>query len=253
MILYNKLSQIITAAVILLTRSIDEINALSLSSLSSAPPPSPPLSSSPPSSSSRRAFVIKSIPSLLLTTASAEALLLAGRPKIANAYDPDPDKLRESLYLISRVQEATVQQERLVNRNLRQEELKQKMKLSLRLVDRSYKLLDQINYSSQFVLPQEDIVTATNAGLEAVEALQSAIDFVNMDLKSGELTKEQKDYLIDALQTTREEIFVYVEYMPQEKLQEARLRIERENVDNRDEFDGPSDAGVYNPVKLPWK
>ena len=41
--------------------------------------------------------------------------------------------------------------------------------------------------------------------------------------------------------------------MPQEKLEQARLRIERENVDNRDEFDGPSDAGLYNPVKLPWK
>ena len=26
-----------------------------------------------------------------------------------------------------------------------------------------------------------------------------------------------------------------------------------ENVANRDEFDGDSDAGVYNPVVLPWK
>jgi hypothetical protein len=195
-------------------------------------------------SSTRKEFLHSSISNVLLITTF---------PSISNAYDPDSDKLRESLYLMSRVQEATVQQERLVNRNLTQEELKQKMKLSLRLVDRSYKLLDQINYSSQFVSPQDDIVTATEAGLEAVEALQSAIDFVNNDLKVGELKKEQKKYLIDALQTTREEIFVYVNYMPQGKLEEARLRIERENVDNRDEFDGPSDAGLYNPVKLPWK
>ena len=26
-----------------------------------------------------------------------------------------------------------------------------------------------------------------------------------------------------------------------------------ENVLNRDEFDGDADAGVYNPVVLPWK
>ena len=94
---------------------------------------------------------------------------------------------------------------------------------------------------------------ATEAGLEAVEALQSAIDYVNNDLKVGTLKAEQKEYMIDALQTTRDQLFVYVKYMPQGKLEEARLRIERENVDNRDEFDGPSDAGVYNPVKLPWK
>ncbi len=47
--------------------------------------------------------------------------------------------------------------------------------------------------------------------VEAVEALQSTVDFVNMDLKSRELTMEQKDYLIDALRTTREEVFVHVE------------------------------------------
>jgi hypothetical protein len=175
------------------------------------------------------------------------------QPHVSHAYDADPDKLRESLYLMSRVQEATVQQERLVNRNLKQEELKPKMKLSLRLVDRSYKLIDQINYTSQFVSPQSDIVVATEAGLGAVEALQSAIDYVNTDLKVGELSAEQKEYLIDALQTTRNELFTYVNYMPQDKLAQARLRIERENVDNRDEFDGPSDAGLYNPVKLPWK
>ena len=213
------------------------------------------LSSTPDTSTAttttRKTFITNSISSsfFVITTAA----VTTSNPQLSNAYDPDPDKLRESLYLMSRVQEATVQQERLVNRNLKQEELKQKMKLSLRLVDRSYKLLDQINFTSQYVTPQSEIVSATESGLIAVEALQSAIDYVNNDLSVGELKQEQKEFLIDALQTTRNEIFTYVKYMPQDKLQEARLRIERENVDNREEFDGPSDAGVYNPVKLPWK
>jgi len=171
------------------------------------------LSSTPDTSiattTTRKTFITNSISSSFF--AITTAAVTTSNPQLSNAYDPDPDKLRESLYLMSRVQEATVQQERLVNRNLKQEELKQKMKLSLRLVDRSYKLLDQINFTSQY------------------------------------------EFLIESLQTTRNEIFTYVKYMPQDKLQEARLRIERENVDNREEFDGPSDAGVYNPVKLPWK
>lgn len=213
------------------------------------------LSSTPDTSATttttRKTFITNSISSSFF--AITTAAVTTSNPQLSNAYDPDPDKLRESLYLMSRVQEATVQQERLVNRNLKQEELKQKMKLSLRLVDRSYKLLDQINFTSQYVTPQSEIVSATESGLIAVEALQSAIDYVNNDLSVGELKQEQKEFLIDALQTTRNEIFTYVKYMPQDKLQEARLRIERENVDNREEFDGPSDAGVYNPVKLPWK
>ena len=201
----------------------------------------------------RKTFIKTTWSSILSISSITAVSSVVMQPHVSHAYDADPDKLRESLYLMSRVQEATVQQERLVNRNLKQEELKPKMKLSLRLVDRSYKLIDQINYTSQFVSPQSDIVVATEAGLGAVEALQSAIDYVNTDLKVGELSAEQKEYLIDALQTTRNELFTYVNYMPQDKLAQARLRIERENVDNRDEFDGPSDAGLYNPVKLPWK
>lgn len=178
---------------------------------------------------------------------------LSTPPTPALAYTPDSDQLRESLYLMSRVQEATVQQERFASRGKTQEELKKKMKLSLRLVDRSYRLLDQINYASQFVQPQDELITATMAGNEAVETLQSAIDFVNNDLKEGALTEEQRSFLMDAMKTTREELFVFLKYMPEDKLREARSRVEVENVDNREEFDGDKDAGVYNPVKLPWK
>lgn len=169
------------------------------------------------------------------------------------AYTPDPDRLRESLYLISRVQEATVQQERFVSRTKLQEDLRRKMKLTLRLVEKNYLLLDQINYASAFVSPKDEIVTATQAGNEAVVALQSAIDFVADDLGTGPLTDEQREFLTDALTTTREQLFVFLKYMPSDKLEAARLRVEDENVKNRDEFDGDSDAGVYNPVKLPWK
>jgi len=172
------------------------------------------------------------------------------------AYTPDSDKLRESLYLISRVQEATVQQERFVNTNNRQEELRQKMKFTLLLVEKNYHLLDQINYCSAFISPSDAIVEAVAAGNEAVDALQNAIDFVNDDLKSGPLKSDQKEYLTTNLQQCRDKLFVFLQYIPQDKLEAARRRVEDENIKNREEFDSKnlgSDAGVYNPVMLPWK
>lgn len=173
-------------------------------------------------------------------------------PKLAYAYQPDPDQLRESLYLISRVQEATVQQERFVRRSSKQEDLKNKMKLTLRLIEKNYKLVDQITYCSNFI-PSENLVEATEAGNAAAEELQSAIDYVNFELKVGPMDDEKKEYLISALQNTREMIFLFVDFMPKEKLEGARDRIEEENKLNIEEFDGEEDAGVYNPVKLPWK
>lgn len=171
----------------------------------------------------------------------------------ALAYTPDSDPLRESLYLISRVQEATVQQERFINKAAEQDVLKNKMKLTLRLVEKNYRLLDQITFASEFVSPSSGLVDATTAGFEAAEALQNAIDYVKSDLKSGPFEKGQKEYLTSNLTECREKLFDFLIYMPQDKLQAARKRVEEENVANRDEFDGDSGAGVYNPVVLPWK
>jgi hypothetical protein len=56
-----------------------------------------------------------------------------------------------------------------------------------------------------------------------------------------------------SMRSCRDNLFVFLQYMPQEKLNAARFRVEDENVKNRDEFDGDADAGVYNPVTLPWK
>ena len=182
-------------------------------------------------------------------------LLEAQKPSPAAAYTPDPDRLKESLYLMSRVQEATVLQERFVGRATLQEELKSKMKLTLRLVEKNYRLLDQVIFASEFVQPAESVVDATAAGYEAAEALQNAIDYVNADLKSGPFEKGQKEYLVTNLKECRENLFAFLDYMPEDKLESARRRVEKENVDNRDEFDDEIDksAGVYNPVVLPWK
>mmetsp|Transcript_12692 Transcript_12692/g.23788 ORF Transcript_12692/g.23788 Transcript_12692/m.23788 type:complete len:332 (-) Transcript_12692:50-1045(-) len=174
------------------------------------------------------------------------------RPPTAMAYEPDPNPLRESLYLISRVQEATVQQERFVRNATNQQDLKNKMKLTLLLIQKNYKLVDQIIYCSSYI-PSEHLVEATQAGNIAAEELQSAIDYVRNDLSSGPLDVKQKEYIINALTTTREELCIFVDLLPQDDLEAARARIEKENQWNMEEFDGDESAGVYNPVVLPWK
>ena len=82
----------------------------------------------------------------ILTIPTSTILLINNNIQPAIAYTPDTNPLRESLYYISRVQEATVQQERFITKATKQDVLKNKMKLTLRLVEKNYKLLDQITY-----------------------------------------------------------------------------------------------------------
>lgn len=211
---------------------------------------------------SETSIIRRSLLKNIIAVPVASLGLVSSSPVASFAYTPDPDKLQESLYFISRVQEATVQQERFMNKLGGTTELRTKLKLTLRLVDKNYKLLDQINFSSAFVTPADKLVEASEAGYEAVDALTSAIEFVKKDEnwvkgdpsdKSDAASKDRVTFLTEAMQTCREQLLVYTDYMPVEKLKNARYRVEDENISNREEFDGDDDAGVYNPVNLPWK
>jgi hypothetical protein len=70
------------------------------------------------------------------------------------------------------------------------------------------------------------------------------------------MTRQQKDFLLAALTETREKLFDFFSYLPdQTKLLEARARVEEENKLNIDEFDPDlaNDQGIFNPIELPWK
>ena len=105
-------------------------------------------------------------------------------------------------------------------------------------------------------MPDDRIVEATQLGNEAAASLQDAIDFVRDYKKdASSMTLEQRDFLVEALTETREKLFDFLDCLPdQNKLAQARARVEEENKLNRDEFDPDlaNDAGVYNPIVLPW-
>ena len=84
------------------------------------------------------------------------------------------------------------------------------MKLTLRLVEKNYRLLDQITFASEYISPQDKVVDATTAGYEAAEALQNAIDYVNNELRVGAFEKGQKEYLTENLQECRERLFDFL-------------------------------------------
>lgn len=143
-----------------------------------------------------------------VAAAAGTVFFSAASPLPSHAYTPDPDKLQESLYFINRVQEATVQQERFVNKLGGTKELQTKLKLTLRLVDKNYKLLDQINFSSAYITPPDKLVEASEAGYEAVDALQSAIDFVRnennwLQPETPEACQERTVFLTKAMQDCR--------------------------------------------------
>ena len=176
-----------------------------------------------------RALSLQSRRKLLQTSSAIGVLLPSWRP--ANAYTPDPDPLQEALYLISRVQEATVLQERYINKA---SPPLQKMKLTLRLVDRSYRLLDQVTLVSQY-MDNDNLVAAAQVGNEAADRLQEAIDFVyGFKQDASAVTPAQKEFVTSALRDTRELLFQFVDYLPdQSKLSNARHRVEEENKLNK--------------------
>ena len=70
------------------------------------------------------------------------------------------------------------------------------------------------------------------------------------------VTPAQKDFVTAALRDTRNLLFDFVAYLPdQSKLANARRRVEEENKLNVEEFDPDlaNDAGIYDPIVLPWK
>eukprot|EP00977_Amphora_coffeiformis_P027310 scaffold34603_cov212-Amphora_coffeaeformis.AAC.3 len=131
------------------------------------------------------------------------------------------------------------------------------MKLTLRLVDRSYKLVDQVTLVTQSISNIDDLVAATQVGNEAADRLQEAIDFVyGFKQDAAAITPAQRAFVTAALRDTRELLFNFCAYVPDPtKLQNARRRVEEENKLNVDEFDPDlaNDGGIYDPIVLPWK
>eukprot|EP00930_Biecheleria_cincta_P101736 TRINITY_DN93389_c0_g1_i1.p1 TRINITY_DN93389_c0_g1~~TRINITY_DN93389_c0_g1_i1.p1 ORF type:complete len:277 (+),score=60.85 TRINITY_DN93389_c0_g1_i1:58-831(+) len=166
--------------------------------------------------------------------------------------DDDPKKLEEALYLISRVQEATVQQERLVTTGKFKDVQRNSITMALNMMLNNYALADQVVIASAYV-NKDRMMQASAIGNEAVDALETAKEYFGTPLKVSGLSTEQRNFIVQAMQSCRQKLDKFVVFVPQDSLQLARKRVETENELNLKEFVGENGAGISNPVTLPWK
>jgi len=183
---------------------------------------------------------------------SSEQVLSPGSTVIAP--DMDTDKLQEAIYMMSRVQEATVQEERLVASGKFKDMQRNSIKMALNMMIDNYRLGDQVIAASPWVEPKTQVVEASQYGNDAVELLQTAKEYFATDLKVSKLTNDQRVFLTTAMATTREKLDKFLTYLPADKIRAARKRVEDENAKNLKEYIGPDgQTTMINPVKLPWQ
>lgn len=164
--------------------------------------------------------------------------------------DLSQDRLKEAIYFISRVQEATAQQERLVSTGKFKDTQRNNIKMALNMMLDNYKLNDRIVAASAFI-PQANLIKANQKGTEAVETLQTAQEYFAKELKVSGLSDEQRTFVLDAMQATRSKLDDFLTFLPASTVDAARKQVEDENDANMREYAG--EGAIINPIKLPWK
>mmetsp|Transcript_64025 Transcript_64025/g.113885 ORF Transcript_64025/g.113885 Transcript_64025/m.113885 type:complete len:260 (-) Transcript_64025:82-861(-) len=218
------------------------------------------------SPSSRRELFL-GVPAVVLTAAplrvsgfSAADLGMAGQSasnakRMGKLAGEDPKMLEEALYSISRVQEATVQQERLVTTGKFKDVQRNSITMALNMMLQNYALNDQVITASAYVENKAQLQQVSQIGLEAVEALEQAKEyFGGGELKVSGISDEQRNFIIQATTACRTKLDDFLVYMPSKAVQAARTRVEEENALNMKEFVGQDGVTqMSNPVTLPWK
>jgi len=168
----------------------------------------------------------------------------------AEVREKSTKELEESVYMISRVQEATVQQERLVVTGKFKDVQRNSIRRAVNMMIDNYKLNDQFIVAAAYI-PTKDVLRASTIGNEAVEVLETAKEYFGKDLKVSALSEDQKKFMVDAMAAEREKIEAFLKYLPEEVVAAARGRVEAENALNMKEY--ALEGQVINPVTLPWK
>lgn len=179
-------------------------------------------------------------------------------PKPLKKINSEDEKLQEALILISRVQEATAQEERLVTTGKFKDLQRNSIKMALNMMLDNYQLNDQIVLASGWA-SSSDVQKCKQSGDEAVETLQTVLEYFSKDLKVNTLSDQQRKFMQDAMKSCRTKLETFLTYMPPDKVKAARKVIEDENevvIREYKEFkakDGDMDNAIINPVREPWK
>eukprot|EP00617_Octactis_speculum_P002967 CAMPEP_0185771168 /NCGR_PEP_ID=MMETSP1174-20130828/63483_1 /TAXON_ID=35687 /ORGANISM="Dictyocha speculum, Strain CCMP1381" /LENGTH=242 /DNA_ID=CAMNT_0028456939 /DNA_START=13 /DNA_END=741 /DNA_ORIENTATION=+ len=165
------------------------------------------------------------------------------QPFKINAAEPEsmmnrPDSLLKYVYKILRVQEATLQEVRLINSGKFKDLQRANIKLAANMMLVNYNLDDCIVQAARYA-KNGQIIQATDAGRGAVEALNQINEYFDSSDKSlqvNSISREKQDFIIKALSVTRSKLDQFLTYMPDDVVRQATEVFEEENNINVAEY-----------------
>jgi len=171
-------------------------------------------------------------------------------PRPSNAiYDNDP--LKDNLYFIIRVKEATLQESRLISGGRYKDVQRANVKLAIRFMINNYQLSDRIIASSNFISDFGKRQRATETGMSVVENLTTIMEYFDAggveNLKVGASGMGGKEPLVKkGLESAGKKIDDFLTYFPESEVSAVKEFIAEENALNEKEFDTKLGA-IINP------
>mmetsp|Transcript_14139 Transcript_14139/g.34235 ORF Transcript_14139/g.34235 Transcript_14139/m.34235 type:complete len:213 (+) Transcript_14139:2-640(+) len=171
--------------------------------------------------------------------AAASAFAAAALPQsvFAKVLAPErnEEQLKESIYLILRVIEATAQEERLINSGKYKDLQRKSVKNAASMMLENYALEKNLVKASIFV-PQDQVAEAQRISAEAAEALSQIVGYFPAELSVGELEASQKQFVLKAFTAARTNLNDFIKLLPEDAVTNCRKKVEEENKLNADDY-----------------
>ncbi|KAJ8613951.1 hypothetical protein CTAYLR_008794 [Chrysophaeum taylorii] len=143
----------------------------------------------------------------------------------------------EAVYLVLRVQEAAQQETRLVKSGKFKDLQRANVKFAITLMLKNYGLLDAVTSAS---LLSSESFEASQAGKEAVEALQQILEYFDSSARSlnvETLSGDKLDFVVKALDAADRRISTFLSLLPDSEVERAKKVILLENKKNLEEYE----------------
>ncbi|EJK64619.1 hypothetical protein THAOC_14628 [Thalassiosira oceanica] len=156
--------------------------------------------------------------------------------------------MRDCLYNVLRVREATEQESRLISTGKFKDSARQNVKLAVKFIINNYNLSDSIIAGSSY-LKGNDRVDASGVGQSAVQSLLTIVEYFDAagveNIKVDSLAGKEK-IVIEGLKSVRRDLDEFLDYFPKDDVDAVKARILSENELNYREFD-TSLGQIINP------
>ena len=164
------------------------------------------------------------------------------------------ESAEQSLYLILRAQEATLQELRLIKKGLYKDVQRANIKLAVKFILKNYNLLDNFLNVSQNIVPESKQIEANGIAQEIVSDLTTILEyFDSQDVQNlkvggvGALASATEPFVIEGLVSANKKIQLYIDLCPTDSVERVMATISYENELNMKEF--PED--VLGKLKNP--